>query len=209
MSGVSTGTVLAGASLATALGGMAMNVAGQLQQAAAASAQARYQQGMMEYNRQVMERNAGLAIQQGKADEERQRLKTGQLIGSQRAAIASQGGDPNSGSYLDLQADTASAGETDALTIRSNAAMRAYGFRLQGAGLGAQGGLYGMQAANATAALPFGIGSSLLSGASSITNKAFDWMRWSGGGGVGAGGTGPSGYSGSVWGSGGDYGSSV
>lgn len=171
MSGVSTATMLAGAAIATSVAGTAVSVMGQSRAADAAAKQAEYQAQVARVNQQIMERNAKLATQQGAADEERQRLKTQQIIGSQRSAIASQGGDPNSGTYLDIIGDTASAGETDALTIRSNAALRAYGFRVQGAGAGAQAGLFDMQAANATGMLPFTIGSTLLSGASSVAGK--------------------------------------
>ena len=171
MSGVSTATVLAGASLAAGVAGTALSVMGQSRAADAAAKQAEYQSQVARNNQQIMERNAKLAEQQGAADEERQRLKTGQIIGSQRSAIASQGGDPNSGSYLDILGDTASAGETDALTIKSNAALRAYGFRAQGANAGAQASMFDMQSANATSMLPFTIGSTLLSGASSVAGK--------------------------------------
>ena len=171
MSGVSTATMLAGAAIATSVAGTAVSVMGQSRAADAAAKQAEYQSQVARNNQQIMERNAKLAEQQGAADEERQRLKTGQIIGSQRSAIASQGGDPNSGSYLDILGDTASAGETDALTIRSNAALRAYGFRAQGANAGAQAGMFDLQSANATGMLPFTIGSTLLSGASSVAGK--------------------------------------
>jgi hypothetical protein len=59
-----------------------------------------------------------------------------------------------------------------------DAAYAAYGYKVQGAGFGGQAGLYGSAATNATnslSTLPFGVGSSLLGGASSIADK---WVSY-------------------------------
>src|SRR5439155_7216462 len=123
-------------------------------------------------NNQIMaQRNATLALQQGQVQEDRQRLKTAQVMGSQRAGLAAQGGDVNAGSDLDILGDTARAGESDALTIRNNAFLQAHGFEQQAAAAGGQANLYSANAANTMANLPFGIGSSLLGGASSLAAK--------------------------------------
>ena len=95
MSAVSAATVLAGASLAATAGGTILSAAGQSQQAAQQAAAANYQAQIARMNQQAAERNAQLALQQGEAQEDRQRLKTAQLMGSQRAAFAAQGGDVN------------------------------------------------------------------------------------------------------------------
>lgn len=167
---------LAIASFAAAGLGTGMQVLGQVQQANAQAGQANYMAQVARRNQMLMEENARRAEEQGRVAEETQRLKTASLIGSQRAALASQGGDVNSGSPLDIQTDTARAGEFDALTIRHNSTLQAYGFRLQGVGAGASAGNYEIAAANATSSLPFGIGSSLLGGASSIAGKWADWQ---------------------------------
>jgi hypothetical protein len=177
-----TGT-LAAASLATSVIGTGMGIIGQSQaaqaQAAQAAGMAQYQASVARMNQALMEQNAQRAEQQGEADAERQDLKTAQLMGSQRAALAAQGGDVNAGSDLDILGDTARAGKLDELAIRSNAARQAYGFRVQGAGLGSQAGLYSAQAGNAyspLSTLPFSIGSSLLGSASSLGDK---WLTYS------------------------------
>jgi len=169
------------ASLALSAAGTAMGVAGQSRQAQQQAAQAGYQAQVARNNQMIAERNATLAEQQGAADAERQQLKTAQLEGSQRAALASQGGDVNSGSPLDILGDTARAGATDVATIRSNAARNAYGFRLQGAGAAGQASLASANAANTLANLPLGIGSSLLGGASSLAGKWGNWAKALGG----------------------------
>ncbi len=171
------------ASMAMTAIGTGVSMLGQGQQANAQAGQAQYMAQVARNNAMVMENNAKLAEQQGSIDVEKQQQKTSLVIGAQKAALAAQGGDVNSGSSADIIGDTARAGFTDAATLKSNAAYKAYGYRVQGAGLTAQAGLYDMAGANAMAALPYGIGSSLLGGASSIAGKWSDYARTSGRGG--------------------------
>jgi hypothetical protein len=154
-----------------------MGAIGQSQQAAASAAQANYQARLARNNQTIADWNAQRAEQQGRVAEQQQRFKTAQAIGSQRAALASQGGDINSGSPLDIAGDSVRAGEFDAQTIRNNAAMQAYGFRVQSANAGAQSNLYSASAANTMAALPFSIGSSLLGSATSLGDRYLDYDR--------------------------------
>lgn len=169
--GISATTVMMGASLAMAAGSTAMQVMGQSQQAQAQANAARYQAQVARNAQVVAGYNADNARKTGLINEDKQREQTSLIEGKQRAALASQGGDVTDGSAVDIIGDTARAGTVDALTIRSNAARQAWGYEVAGAGYGAQAGLSDMQAANATANLPFAIGSSLLGGASSIANK--------------------------------------
>src|SRR5580700_9269969 len=122
MSAASTATMLAGASLAMGAVSTGMSAIGGANQAAASAAQANYQAQVARNNQMVAQWNAQRALQQGEVDADNQNLKTAQLKGSQRAALAAEGGDVDSGSPLDIVADTARAGYTDAATIRSNAA---------------------------------------------------------------------------------------
>jgi len=145
-----------------------LSIAQQSQQAAAQAGMANYQAQLARNNQMIAEGYAQRALQQGRVDEQNQRFKSAALLGSQRAALASQGGDVDSGSPLDIQADTARAGEYDAQAIRNNAALKAYGYRVQAANTGAEADLDSFKAANAMANLPYGIGSSLLGGARSL-----------------------------------------
>lgn len=162
------GTGLEIAALALSAAGTGMSVIGQGQQAAAQAGIANYQAQLARNNQMIAEWNARRALEQGRVAEQQQRFKTASLIGAQRAALAGQGGDINSGSPLDIVGDSARAGEFDARTIRNNAAMQAYGFRVQAANAGAQSNLSSASAANTMANLPFALGSSLLGGASSL-----------------------------------------
>jgi hypothetical protein len=167
-------TMMAAASLALGAVGTGASVIGQGQQAAAQAGQANYMAQVARNNQIIAQRNATLATQQGQVQEDRQQLKTAQLLGSQRAALAAQGGDVNAGSDLDILGDTARAGASDAQTIHYNAMLQAYGHQLEADAAGGQANLYSANAANTMANLPFGIGSSLLGGASSLSG------RWAG-----------------------------
>jgi hypothetical protein len=168
---------VAGASLAMGAIGTGMNAIGQANTAQAQAAQMNYQAQVARNNQAVAQWNAQRALEQGEVDADNRNLKTAQLEGSQRAALAAEGGDVDSGSPLDIVADTARAGYTDAATIRSNAALQAYGYQLQAAGDAGTASADSASAVNGLANLPFGIGSSLLSGASSIGGKYAEWAK--------------------------------
>lgn len=110
----------------------------------AMNATSQYQAGKAQsqiagYNARVAEAQAVDAIERGELEESRQRSSTQQLIGSQRARLAAQGIEIDSGSALEVQEDTAALGEMDALMIRNNAAREAWGYRTQAADYRNQG----------------------------------------------------------------------
>jgi hypothetical protein len=161
---------------ATTVLGTGLSIAQQSQRAAAQAGLASYQAQLARNNQMIAEARARRAEQQGRVDEQTARVRSAALLGSRRAALAAQGGDVDSGSPLDIQADTARAGEYDAQTIRNNAALKAYGYRLQGYDSAADASRSDAQAANTMAALPFAIGSSLLGTARSVASKWNDWF---------------------------------
>jgi hypothetical protein len=89
------------------------------------------QAGLADYNAQVADLQATDAIDRGRDEESRFRTGVRGLIGSQRAGIAAGNVDVGFGSAVDVQADAAFLGEMDALTIRTNAAREAWGFKVQ------------------------------------------------------------------------------
>lgn len=117
-------------------------------QAGMEAGQARYMAQVARNNQQVAQWNAQRALQQGQVAQDQQRQKTTQAIGQQRAALASQGGDVNSGSNLDLIGDTARSGEFAAQTIGNDAQARAYKFLLDANSAAGQASLYDTRAAN-------------------------------------------------------------
>lgn len=88
------------------------------------------QADLSDFNAQVAELQAKDAIARGQDEEQRFRSRVRQAIGNQRADFAAGNIDVNSGSALDVQADSAFLGEMDALTIRTNAAREAWGFEV-------------------------------------------------------------------------------
>lgn len=66
-----------------------------------------------EYNEEVNKQNAETAAQQAHYDAEQSRLKNRRLLSAQRAAYAASGVDPDSGSALDVQEDSAITGEEE------------------------------------------------------------------------------------------------
>jgi len=97
------------------------------------------QNSALEYNARILENNAKVSEMQakaaegtGKIEEKQHRLKLSQLEGSQRAAFAGSGVAMDTGSAADVIKDTQKWGEMDALTMRRNTALQAWGYRAQG-----------------------------------------------------------------------------
>jgi len=116
-------------------------VAGTLFSAYSQNQQGKYQEDLAKNNAIVQQRQADDAIKRGEVDEMNHRLKVAQMKSSQRAKFGASGADVNSGSSLDVLADTAMMGELDALTIRGNASREAYGYRVGASNTIAQGKL--------------------------------------------------------------------
>lgn len=161
---------------AASVAGTAVSFFGQQQQASAQAASYTYQAQVAKNNAAIQENNAQAALQAGQTEEQNQRLKTAQLVGSARAAMAANNLDTTSGTPLGVIGDIAKTGELDALTIRSNAARTAYNYRVAGMSETAQAGLDTASASNSkTAGLIAGTGS-LLSGATSLSDKFLNWQ---------------------------------
>lgn len=99
----------------------------------AAGAAGKANQRLAEFNAGIADMQADDAITRGNSAITRSRGKTKQLIGSQRARLAAQGVDINSGSAAEVQADASAIGEMDAMTIANNAAREAWGYKVKAA----------------------------------------------------------------------------
>ena len=177
MAGSVSASTLAAVSIGTTLAGAGMSAIGQSQQASQQAAQANYQSQVARNQSVLAQRNAALATEQGEAAARAQGMKTLQIMGSQKASLASQGGDINSGSPASIIGDTAMAGKADQDAIRYNAALQAYGYEVQASGAQGTANAYSAAGSNATANLPFGIGSTLLGGAGSAAGKWYGYMQ--------------------------------
>jgi hypothetical protein len=164
---------LATASLAFAAVGAMTSAGGAMMQGQAQSQAAAYQAAVAMNNEKVAKQNATMALEQGEAQEQAQRQKTAQMVGTERAVMGANDIEMNSGSALNVQKSTVETGELDALTIRSNAQLNSRNFLQQASNFGSQAGLLSAQSSWAMDAGIMGAGSSLLGGASTITNNMF------------------------------------
>lgn len=165
------------ASLAMSAVGTAMSAYGAKQQADAQAQAAQYQAQVALNNQKIAGQYAQQAIADGENKVAAKQEQTSQMIGSQRAAMAANGVQLDSGSPLRLQEDTARLGNVDALTIRNNAAREAYGYQLQGLSYGQQAQLDEATASNAVTAGNLNMFSSIAGGASSIGSKWIDYKK--------------------------------
>jgi hypothetical protein len=143
MSWVITAVVVVGAS-ATAYSAYS--------QTRAANAAADYNAKVQERNAQIAEMQAKDATARGKLDEQKQRRQIVATMAAQKNAAAASGFTIDSESVQDNILDTAKYGELDAITVRRNAAMEAWGYRNQGANYSADAQLSQMSKRNATTA---------------------------------------------------------
>jgi hypothetical protein len=173
-----SGITLAGAATAATAVSGAVGAYGAIAQGKAQKSQARYQSAVERNNATIAGWQATDAQQRGQIEEQRQRLATARLRGAQRAGMAANGIEIDSGSPLDVLMDTAQLGELDALTIRSNAEREAYGFRSQSGNLMAQAGLTQMAGRSAQTAGYIGAGSTLLSTAATAGDRAATYKKY-------------------------------
>lgn len=114
---------------------MAAAAAAGIQAAGAAfSAVSSYYQGkwakqLANYNAKVATMQGKYALERGEQMGARQRMATGQLRGAQRAAFAGQNVVIDDGTALEANEQAAYWGEVDAITVRNNAALEAWGYK--------------------------------------------------------------------------------
>lgn len=165
---------LAMISIGTTLASTGLGVMGQAQQAQSQQAMYGYQAAVARNNQIQADRMATDSEERGRIAEDRARLRTRALAGTQTAALAGQGTDL-AGSPTDILGDTAAAGETDALTVRNNAARKAWGYRTKGVEFGNEIGL-ATSRQGSSGPLP-GVGASLIAGAGSVADKWYRFRR--------------------------------
>jgi hypothetical protein len=161
------------AGLVGSLVGSVVNASGQQEQAQAQSEAAAYQAQVAQNNAAIAQQNAKLDIQAGETAAVNQGLKTRAAVGTARANQGASGVDPNTGSASAVQAGQQEIGYLDALTLRSDAAKKAYGQEVAATSDTAQAGLEELEAGQAQEAGTIGEVGTLLSGASTVgTNFA-------------------------------------
>lgn len=104
--------------------GLAASVGGTLVNGLTGSAGSGSQQDVLAYNEQVARQNAQQSRDAALQDELASRRQASQAQGTLRAAVAESGVDPNAGSALLVQQDSARNGELDALQRRYQGTIR-------------------------------------------------------------------------------------
>lgn len=113
-----------------------------------AAAQAKYQGRVAANNQKIADAKAVDATLRGELEERQHRIRVAQELGLVRAGAAQRGVLVDEGSAWDVTEDTVALGELEALTIRSNAAREAAGFRNQAAMMGMESEFMGNQASS-------------------------------------------------------------
>jgi hypothetical protein len=144
---------------------------GQAQSAAAA-----YQAQVAANNAIIAQRNARTDIQAGEAAATNQGLKTRAQVGQEKAAQGASGIDPNTGSAPLVRNGTQELGMLDAMTIRSNAAQKAYAQQVQATSDTAQSQLDTMESTQAAEAGELGGLGTLLGGVSTVGKNYAAWQ---------------------------------
>lgn len=166
---------LAASALAASLTASATGAYGTYQAAKAENKAAEYNASIMGANADLAEIQAKNAEEAGALEEKQHRQKVSQLIGKQRAAFGASGAVVDTGSALDVTADTAALGEMDAMTIRKNTRNAAWGYRTQGRSYQQQAKLARLGKRNT---LLYG-GSTLLTGMSKLMDQ-YTWATLKG-----------------------------
>lgn len=166
-----------GASLALAATSTAIGGYGMVKQGQSANKQAQYSATISRRNAVMAERAAVDALDKGTRDEASIRMQYKQLKGRQRAAFAANGVVVDQGSALDIVMDTVALGEYDAITTRNNAAKEAFNLREQGDQFNSQAWMQTLAGRDAQTAGYIGAGSTLLSGASTVADKWYQYRE--------------------------------
>jgi hypothetical protein len=97
-----------------------------------------FQAGIADINARLSETAAQSTLLSGQREEQKSRIATANLKGTQRASLAANGVDLGEGSAAQILTSTDVLGEIDANTIAANALQSAWGYRTQGANHKAQ-----------------------------------------------------------------------
>jgi hypothetical protein len=89
------------------------------------------QADIADINARMLESTAQSTLLTGQREEQKSRIATANLKGTQRASLAANGVDLGEGSALNIQTTTDVMGEIDAQTIAANAVRGAWGYRTQ------------------------------------------------------------------------------
>lgn len=161
------------AGVATSVIGTGVQMAAQAQAAEASRRAAMANKAIAEQNAQIAKQNASIAGQSGAQQAAIQSQKTRALAGSMKANMGAAGIDINTGSAYDVLQSNRELGHLDALTVRSNAAREAYGYKTQEINYLNEGAVRGSEAENAEASGVVNAAGTFLGGLGDATDKYY------------------------------------
>lgn len=161
-------------SIGGSAGGTALGLFGNAFKGLASSSMYKYQAGISRMKEEIDRQNANFAFAAGEKEAGiaglRGRFQMGKIITGQAAHNI----DVGKGSALAVQEGQRTISQMDQATIRDNAARKAYGYDVAAAGDEAQARSYDMASKFSLAQIPFDMGSTLLTGSTSVADK---WLQ--------------------------------
>lgn len=151
---------------------------GSMAQGNAAAQSAKYNAQVQMNNAEMAKRNATLASQEGAENAAIKQQETRAKVGAIKAAQAANGIDVNTGSAVDVRSSASELGMLDAISIRSNATRKAYGYQTDASDATAQAQLDKQQGKSAATAGYIEAGGTLLGNSVKASqNGTYDaWM---------------------------------
>lgn len=135
------------------------------------------QKNIARQNAEVAERNASLTMQTGEGQSEQLGMRNKAVAGKIKAGQSGSGVDVNSGSAKDVQTSQRALGLFDTMTLKSNAAREAFGFKVQAKQFRDEAAIAKTKANQAVVSSSINAFSSLLSGASSASSAYSSWQN--------------------------------
>lgn len=126
----------------------AMGAMSKMNQQRAAQNQANYRSAIARNNQIIAQQKAADALLRGREEEREHNINVEQFKGKQRSLLAGSGFGGNEDDALDILADTAQVGETDAMKIKQNAEREAWQHQLAASSAGAESALFATQSRN-------------------------------------------------------------
>lgn len=176
MGTVSIPTAVAIAGVVASVAGAGVAYMSSQNAAAAAKKQQDYNAQVADNNQVLADRAAKDALARGATADQQKANATNALLGRQRTAFAANGVDANSGSAVDLESDTASAGALDQLNISASSQREAAGYNQQSLNYGDQAKLDEAAGQDALDAGNLKGASTLIGGAGQV---ASNWYNYS------------------------------
>lgn len=167
---------LAAISIGTAVAGAGIGAYGAYQSGQSSKASYTYQAQVAKNNIEIAKRNADYARAAGESEAQIVGMKSRQQLGQTKASQASKGLDVNSGSNLAVRESMADVDSFEQMMIRSNAARSAYSSEVEAINQENQRNVDIMAGKQASKAGTINTFSSLVGGASSVSDK---WLKFS------------------------------